>query len=52
MRAVIKSLEYNKLGYEELKNNNYEKAILYFTKSIELSDIDEISYNNRGFCYW
>ncbi|KRX04218.1 hypothetical protein PPERSA_11342 [Pseudocohnilembus persalinus] len=52
MRAVIKSLEYNKLGYEELKNNNYEKAILYFTKSIELSDIDEISFNNRGFCYW
>ena len=42
--------EQKELGNAEFKAGNYEKAISFFTKSIELGG-DHVLYSNRSACY-
>jgi tetratricopeptide (TPR) repeat protein len=42
--------EQKELGNAEFKAGNYEKAITFFTKSIELGG-DHVLYSNRSACY-
>ncbi|MCU0324110.1 MAG: tetratricopeptide repeat protein [Spirosomaceae bacterium] len=43
--------EFHEKGFEAYENGNFELAIEYFTKCIELDKNDAAAYNNRGAIY-
>lgn len=43
--------KYNNLGIEEYQKGNYNKAISYFNKAIELDPNNAFAYNNRGLAH-
>ena len=49
-RVADMAAEQKELGNAEFKAGNYEKAITFFTKSIELGG-DHVLYSNRSACY-
>ena len=49
-RQAEMAAEQKELGNAEFKAGNYEKAISFFTKSIELGG-DHVLYSNRSACY-
>ena len=46
------SREYNILGNKEIANNNFDKAIKYFNKSISLNPNDVASFIDMGIAYY
>ncbi|XP_067897297.1 E3 ubiquitin-protein ligase TTC3 isoform X2 [Heterodontus francisci] len=46
-----KSEEYRKRGNEEFKNENYEAAVNWYSKAIDLSPDNQILYGNRALCF-
>ena len=49
-RSATMAAEQKELGNAEFKAGNYEKAITFFTKSIELGG-DHVLYSNRSACH-
>ncbi len=45
------SAGYHGLGLVYDKQNNYEEAIKYFNKAIELEDSNAVYWHNRGCCF-
>ena len=50
--ATVSAENYNNLGVQEYEKGNYEKAIEYFTKAIELKPDYAEAYFNRGLAYF
>ncbi|XP_048458872.1 E3 ubiquitin-protein ligase TTC3 [Rhincodon typus] len=46
-----KSEEYRKRGNEEFKNENYEAAVSWYSKAIDLRPDNHILYGNRALCF-
>ncbi|XP_072441784.1 E3 ubiquitin-protein ligase TTC3 isoform X2 [Chiloscyllium punctatum] len=46
-----KSEEYKKKGNEEFKNENYEAAVSWYSKAIDLRPDNQILYGNRALCF-
>ena len=44
--------KYNNLGVGEYQKENYDKAISYFNKAIELDPNNAVAYHNRGLVYF
>ena len=44
--------KYNNLGVKEYQKENYDKAISYFNKAIELDPNNAVAYHNRGLVYF
>ena len=44
--------KYNNLGVKEYQKGNYDKAISYFNKAIELDPNNAVVYHNRGLVYF
>lgn len=38
-------------GNDAFRNNNFEKAVLHYSKAIERIKDSAITYNNRALCY-
>jgi tetratricopeptide (TPR) repeat protein len=47
----LKAVEEKKLGNAAFKQKLFEKAVLHYTKAIELDSSDHIFYSNRSGCY-
>ncbi len=45
------SMMFHLLGYDAVKNKDYEQAIKYYTKAIELDKNNTKVYNNRGVAF-
>jgi len=50
--ATVSAENYNNFGVQEYEKGNYEKAIEYFTKAIELKPDYAEAYFNRGLAYF
>ena len=50
--ATVSAENYNNLGVQEYEKGNYEKAIEYFTKAIELKPDYAEAYFNRGLAHF
>uniref|UniRef100_UPI00398F8B31 E3 ubiquitin-protein ligase TTC3 isoform X2 n=1 Tax=Pristiophorus japonicus TaxID=55135 RepID=UPI00398F8B31 len=50
-REDQKSEEYRKRGNEDFKNENYEAAVNWYSKAIDLSPDNQILYGNRALCF-
>jgi len=49
--TAVNAENFNNLGVQEYEKGNYEKAIEYFTKAIELKPDYAEAYYNRGLAY-
>jgi tetratricopeptide (TPR) repeat protein len=44
--------KYKELGNQAYKNQDYSKAITYYSKAIEMDQFDPSFFSNRSLCYY
>ena len=52
MASALGKEDYNDLGLAAYEDGNYDEAIEYYTKAIELEPKNAIAYNYRGLAYF
>jgi tetratricopeptide (TPR) repeat protein len=52
MASTLAKQDYNALGLAQYEAGNYDKAIEYFTKTIESDSNNAMAYFNRGFAHF